>query len=458
MVRGARYGSQGFQYGNQGAQLAASEPQPPTPVRERGVGYGRPVGARYGTRAWGGSYGSGPASVDDILARTDGWALIAEREDGERYIASAAESPTHDIISLSLTYEVNNLSDWRVTVPPDPALYDFSFADVVIGFDGERLFHGQLLPVSGSSSGAIEIGGFGPLWYATHGNIEVTYAGMPVWQAVNDAWERIADLTDSRVRGYALRPPPGREVWLSEEGQDFSGTPLAVLKELHGIGGLAFTLDHTDPAAVGVSFAPGAERRTAEWRAADYTVELDPTGYHNRVTVIGAKASDAYQFDRWRGTARVTDAELTAVTNGEWIDYWAEKPELQSPAACEQRAESILNDLRSEFSITGDLTITPARATPGFVYRVEEFERAAPDPFVPVELPLQSVEHSFAQGDASTTLNFKTVEGVVGAIRDRIQPDAASTDISWQDLGFSNGGEIHVWGESVWGAGEWGGG
>lgn len=449
----------GFTYGGEnGAQLTGSH-EPVEPVKPRGFGYGGVVGGLYAPGAGdvGGTYGISSKSIDGLLADSDGWALILERADGERRAFSASEDPHNDLISLSITLEVNNLSDWRVELPPDPALYEWSFARAVIGYNGERIFHGIVLPASGDHGGSVELGGFGSLWHATHGSIDVSYSGIRAWQAINDCWQRTADVSDGEIRGYAIRPPPEHETYIpgGEDAIEVSGTPLSCLKELHSFAGMAFTLDHGDEAAVAISFTPGEQHRTLNWRAEDYSVDVDPTGYYNKVTVTGAKAPPAYPRERFRGAAKASDMEIREVTNGNIIEYPMTVPEAGSPGACEARAESKLAELRANYSVTGSVDILPARATPGFVYRVPEFDKAAPEVFAPVELPLQSVEHSFGVGEASTSLSFETPEGVVGAIREMQSRNSPTAML--QDSDYPNGTGIGAWGEGAWGAGVWGG-
>lgn len=455
MPGGCFGGPAGFTYGDEGAQLAGADTQPREPVEPSGFQYGgvNARGARLGptTRRFGGTYGESSLSVDGLLAQSDGWALVLERGDGKRRAFSAADDPAHDIISLSITLEANNLSDWQVAVPPDPSLYEWSFSEVVIGYNGERLFHGVLLPVESGYGDELTLSGFGRFWHATHGNIKAHYSSMPAWQAINKLWDRVGDVTGGEVRGFAIRPPADREVWLSAEGQTVDGSPLDAVKQLHDVASMTFTLDHAEEAAVATSFAAGTETRTAAWRSEDYSAGLDPTGYYNRVVVEGAKAPPAYPYERYRGSAEVSEAERIGIAHGAELEYWFTDPEIQTPGKCDVRAQAKLNELRSAYSLTGDLALTPTRAVPGYRYYIPEFQDAAPDIMTPVVLPLQTLEYSFGHAEAGTTLNFKDYDGVVGELR------GDDGTIAFQDAGFELPAEFDRWGDGVWGEGVWGG-
>lgn len=455
-INGASYSgtSTGYVYaggaadiGDRGAQYSGDFESTTIPVEPRGTGYSPRLGTLYSpteTGQWGGTYGLSSASTESLID-TPGFALVLERGDGRRR-AFSPEQPNQSIQSVSITTEVNTKSDWKVTVPPDTELYDWTFSRAVIGYRGERLFHGVLLPVESGYGESLTLGGFGPLWYATHGNLSVTYPddhpdyesgqNIPAWKAIDHAWELVAGKTDSRVRGTAIEPNGANKRVIPGSGETFEGAPLEVIQRLHSYAGMAFAIDHSQPEGVATSFTPGEEQRGGSWQVKDYSVDIDPTDYANRVVVHGAEAPAGYPYDRYRGVAEALPEEINTVANGRIIEHNIDAYDLTSETACEEQAKSKLEELRGNYQITGSVDTTPAHLTPGYTYRVESFDGAAPDVFSPVLLPLQSVEHTFGLDDAHSSLKFETPEGVERAIRDQYTPDGVSYDAIRRGIGF----------------------
>lgn len=458
-----------------------SQPAPPTPPARSVIGGFGPLNATTLGGTEPGIRGGGEQSVGQLLASVNGFALALEAGDGETALYAAADRPRKGMTVLDVTMEANALASWSAKLPADRDLFRWPFADVVVGHDGRRLFHGQLLPVKGSTSdNQVEVSGHGRLFELTAGGMAFSCANCRGWEALNEFWQLVADRTDGRVRGYANRPPAGQERRVGPEGIEAEGTPLSVAKELHGRFGYAFSMDHADRAGVVESFQPGTEAREAQWQHLDdgVNIEIDPTAYHNRVVIRGAEFPA--QARRYRGVAVAPDDEIEQLTNGKIIEH-KPKPddELTSDQACASVAQATLAELRGKYSVGGDVEATPVSAVPGYLYPVPEFAPAVPDAATPVYAGLQKVTHTLIGGQ-KTKLDFGTERGLVQAIRRANNPALAPESIQ-RRTGLGMGGDedstdaysgvyprpypgpeappasIEAWGDAYWGAGAWGG-
>jgi hypothetical protein len=373
---------------------------------------------------------TGRESIDSLL-QGSGFAAALERPDGKRLVLGDEDHPASGLKSLSIVTEVNNLSDFQITTPASPKAYDFRFADAVIAYNGDRLFHGEVWPAQGDSgSQEVALGGFGPLKRLTEGHVEfrpadavpdsMTGTAGPVAgdDAIDAFWQRVSNFTDGHVRGTVLAPPAGEIPHLPPE-KTYSGTYLGVLKDIHADAGLIFTLDHAETPPFCFSFVPSTQAADLEWQAKDYSPTVDPAGYANRIVVRGAQKPN--DDGRYRAVVMASEREIEAVAFGRVITHRPPPDDsLGSEAACREHAGVLLDNARSEFDVTGSVQTTPLRATAGYVYRVPEFEKAAPDIFGAVELPLQSVDYSYGPGEASVSLAFETADGVLAEIRERV--------------------------------------
>ena len=424
-----------------------SKPSPPTPPVQTRVGGFAPANPTTIGGTEPGIRGGRDKSVGELLASVDGFALVLEDGDGERALYAAADRPAKGMTSLDVTLEANALASWKATLPADRDLFRWPFADVVVGHDGRRLFHGQLLPVKGSTSDEqVQVSGHGRLFELTAGDIVFECANCEGWEALNEFWQQVADRTDGRVRGYASRPPAGEETRVGPDGIEASGTPLSVAKELHGRFGYAFAMDHADRAGVVHSFQPGTEAREAQWQALDdgVAMEIDPTAYHNKVVIRGATKpgigeAGSETTDRYRGEAIAPEREIRELTNGKIIEH-KPKPndELTSDDACTSVARTKLAELRGQYSVGGDVEATPVSAVPGYLYPVPEFAPAVPDAATPVYAGLRKVTHTLIGGQ-KTKLDFGTERGLVQAIRRANNPDLAPESIARRTPGLGMG-------------------
>lgn len=408
----------------------STPPEPPAPLSARAARFGSVTvdtattfaGTDPGT--WGG-VAAGPESVGELLA-VDGFALVLSRGD-ERTRYTASDAPRKGLTALEIATEADALASWSATLPADRDLFDWAFSEVTIGHDGTRLFHGQLLPVKTAQTGTrVDVSGHGRLWELTSGGMTFSCSNCAGWQAINQFWHQIAIRTDGRVRGFALNPPAGTERYIGDEPLEFEGTPMSVLKELHGQFGYLFVMDHSDRSGVVESFRPGTQTRPATWRPTDHSIEIDPTAYHNKVVIRGAERPDG---DRYRGEAIAPADEIERLTDGKIITYRpAPDDELTSFQACQSRAQSKLDELRGEWSVTGSIDAPPTPILPGYLYQVPEFSAAVPEAARPVRATARTVSHTLI-GGPKTTIDFGSDRGIVGAIRRAQNPDLAPVGI-----------------------------
>lgn len=421
-----------------------AEPAPPTPdLRTTVAGYGSPHATTLG-HPKPGIRGGGGQSVGELLASVDGYALVLERATGETALFASADRPRRGLTKLSTMLNVNALSSWKAEIPSTDELFRWAFSDVVIGHNGERLFHGVLLPSKyDSSSARVSVSGKGRLWELTDGGETFETSNTDGCRAINDYWRWIADYTDGRVRGYCDPPPAGTRREIGDGGYSASGTPLQIGADLHNEFGYAFAMDHADRAGVVHSFRPGTVKREAQWSEEDHTVELDPTSYHNHVVIRGAEKpgigeSGLESPNRYRAEARAPRAEIDELAGGKLITHKPEPDdELESDEACAALARSKLDELRGKYSVTGDVDSTPVRAVPGYLYHVPEFDAKVPKAARPIYAGLQKVQHTMI-GGVSTKLDFSEEGGLTQAINESRNPLAGG--IQRQQTGLIKSG------------------
>lgn len=414
-----------------GGRLASttgiSHPAPPPKPRSAVIsGFGGRNASTTGGRLPG-LLGGGQPSTAELLNSVEGFSLVLESNDGERTVYATDKSPRKGLTALSVTLAVNGQSHWKASLPADRELYDWSYSDVVVGHSGDRLFHGRLLPVGSPGSGnQVTVEGPGRLYRLTSGYMEVSVRNVVGWEAINQFWEQVAEKTDGKIRGYAVKPPTGTERPIGDEPFEASGTPMEVGQELHNQFGYCFVADPTDRAGVVESFRPGTQTREATWQSKDDSVniEVDPTGYHNKVIVRGAK--NPPQAQRYRGVATAPEWEIEALAGEVVLHEPPPDENLTSDQACLAKAQSLLEEGRGEWSIGGSFDATPVGVLPGYVYEVSEFAKAAPPGARPVQATLRKVTHTLI-GEPKTQLDFNAERGIVQSIRQaQGQPFAAN--------------------------------
>lgn len=429
-------------------------------IDERGFTYGGDGedGAAYGGRH-GALYGLGPPNADELLGMADGFALVVEpvppagQSPRNRFYTESGSEARADgtLDSISMTLEANTTSGARITLAATPDLYRLPLGDAVLGYAGERLFSGRVEPVEATSSGesaTIEL--LGPLSRLDTGGVSVSYSGITHREALRQFYaDEVAPRTDNRVRGVVETPRRDEQTAVipTDSPLEASGTPLAVLDELHGAAGLTYIVAHgTRGDARVMSFRPGSttpRNRTWEPNRDSITPKLDPAGYATDVVVLGAR--DPARAQRYRGTASVSDREARAITGGERITYQPEPDDsLTSDAACENRAATLLAERRASYNMTGSVDAPPAPVQPGRVYRVPSMDKAAPDALTPVSLPLQKAEYSFARGEATMSLSFESEQGIAGLLR-RADRNARATGAAWAAPGLDMADGTTAW-------------
>ncbi|EMA38478.1 hypothetical protein [Halococcus hamelinensis] len=412
-------------------------PAPPAPsVATRPAGFG-PLNATTLGQPQPGIRGGGGKSVGQLLASVDGYALVLERATGETALYAAEDSPSRALTKLSITLNVNARSSWKAEIPSNDELFRWNLADVVIGHNGNRLFHGQMLPSKySSSSGKVSVGGYGRLRELTFGGEEFTVESGDGCQAINEFWRFIAGLTDGRVRGYCDPPPAGTRREVGPDGFEASGTPMQIATELHNEFGYAFVMDHSDRAGVVHSFRPGTVARELDYWHKDHEVEIDPSKYRNRVVIRGAWNEARAEY--YRHEARAPQGEIDDLAAGKLITYRPEPDdELESNEACAVLARSKLDELRGKYSITGSVDAAPVRVVPGYLYPFEEFNAAAPPAARPVYTGVQQVKHTMIS-DAKTVIDCSEEGGLTQAINQSRNPLAGG--IQRQQTGLIEGG------------------
>jgi hypothetical protein len=413
----------------------------PTP----GVQTGPPDAA-----SWGGQL-DGPVtdSVDSLLD-VEGFALVLNAPQGKKRIVFSPDQPAYrDIKSVGWTTEVNKMASWQATVPLQPEVYQWNFANAIIGYDGERRFHGVMLSSDPSEirSGEVTLSGYGPLYWGGHDDITVRYSDTSAWMALEDVWLEVAKATDGRVRGEVVRPRHEHveDHIIPEAGIEWSGTPSEVLQQAHGYAGMAFSFDHSDPAAVATSFVPGEELRDVAWTPTSVKPAINTEGYHNQATVIGApKAAAAEPItngERYSATVTAPQNEVESVMGGRIHNRTERESDLESREACRARASTLLAEDRGEYTIGGSLDVTPGarQVVPGYTYRIEPFDKYAPAAFSPVWASLRQVQHSYGPGEASVTLSFDDESRLVEHIRQDLVPENAPRSIDRRDNQLNQG-------------------
>lgn len=418
---------------------AWTPPPPPSPRVTHAAGYGERLSTTHGARqpAVIGGPSAAPRSIDQLL-NVEGFAMVVETHDGERTrFASSVDGPG-GLTSLQVTSAVNKAATFQAALPAlGGALFEWARTEVVIGHDGERLFHGTLMPVDAESRTGVKVQGFGRLFELRAGDMEFSFANGDGCQAINEFGRQVAARTDGRIRWYCTPPPTGSRQMIGDEPFEASGTPLEIAQELHGEFDYSFVLDPADPSAVVASFRPGTQIRSASWQPiGDPKPKLDPTDYHNHVIVRGAEKPDGSHYE---GEARAPQQEVEQLTGGYLPPLVIHNDELESADACQSAAVSKLAEARGKYSITGSRDITPNQVVPGYIYEVPSFNSAVPPAARPVTAIPQSVTHTLLGDSVQTTLDFSEPSGVVAEIQRQRNPDLAPGGVQRQQPGLIGG-------------------
>lgn len=417
----------------------ASPAPPPEPLTDRAAGFGEPNASTYGGSLPGiiGGANAAPESVSQLLD-VEGFAMVVETHDGERARFASSVDGAGGLTSLQIESPVNKVATFQADLPAlGGELFRWAMTDVVIGHNGERLFHGELKPVKTQSRSGVRVQGFGRLHELTLGGMEFSIANADGCQAINEFGRQVAERTDGRIRWYCTPPPTGQRHTIGEEGFEASGSPMEIAQELHGEFDYCFVLDPTDPAAVVASFRPGTQIRSASWQPiGDPQPEIDPTGYADHVIVKGAEKDDG-SGERYEGEARAS-RQVVEQLSGDYGPPLEPKPndDLKSDDACQSRARALLAEAQGKYSVTGSRDITPTQVVPGYVYEVPSFNSAVPPAARPVTSIPQKVTHTLLGDSVKTSLDFSEPSGIVAEIQRQRNPDLAPGGVQRQQPGL----------------------
>ncbi|WP_126665228.1 hypothetical protein [Haloterrigena salifodinae] len=337
-----------------------------------------------------------PTDPGDVPSR---YSIHLERNPGETRTLT-------DIESVDVVREHTDSSDWQATVPEDPTLPEWRFADVEVRYQGNTLFTGTLQRVDPSVTDAETVlEGYGPGSAIRFGHVRVEEQNVNLYRVIERVWR-----DHTPFDALVLSP---------EEPQAFSkielsGTPKSILKELHDRAGMRFyfTMLPTDGPDV-ISFRPGRIVRPSGWTRIDIDPRWDVGDYRNAVVVEGAYSEELGR--RYRGEA-VAEDEIARV--GERLEESiGPEPDLESDEDCQQIADSTLEDRLAEDQQEGSVDILPRLLPPGV--RVDV-------PYYGEERDLERVSYQESLGEASGTLDIERPYSVAERTEE-VDADLSST-------------------------------
>ncbi|AUV81246.1 hypothetical protein C2R22_05875 [Salinigranum rubrum] len=294
---------------------------------------------------------------------------------------------TTALISIEATLEHSAVSTLTAEVPPFDGLSDFLLGDAVLEFRGERLFGGTIVILPGpttAETGTVDI--HGPARTLTRGAISVGPFGGDAYEAIASVW---GDYTPFDATVITPNSPTSLSDFSTE------GTPMEVLRELHDLAGMRFTVQHQQQGPRVESYVPSENTKPAPWTGLTWDSDLDATEYGNAVEVYGGtKSGGGRAFARAEDTAEIDDVGEEPIR----ID----DSSLTTDADCQARADAALADYLGNDELSGRVDATPAVVLPGYHYDIPEFEM---DGAVPT-LPVEQTTLTESQGDARTTVSI----------------------------------------------------
>lgn len=372
------------------------------------------------------------------------------------------ESLTLDsFTSMSVKRRHTALSDFQLTIPmpADGDLMDWLLADIRLLFGDSILFRGRLDTIDGDLFAPVAaLSGNGIGVELTRGEIVHEWRNTEYWEAIREVWRQDSDFSTTVLPPEDPNHPGHTEVPPSNE---YSGTPMEILQQLHEESGMRFSVLHAKPGKNAVSYVPGDVRRdhADRWEVLDGSRQASAAGYANRVTVTGAvkegatgttqpggegehvyaEAKNEVEIAQMRQRGVGNDGVVTYPIQAPGIgDALAEREEGVSRAEYYRRAhaealakaKSKLAELADKDTVGGSLDIWPAAVVPGFQYRINQFSGQEPRAYG--EGPygsgpyggaggdwasLESVSYSVSRGERSCSLDFSRVEGLAETIR-----------------------------------------
>jgi hypothetical protein len=400
---------------------------PPTPARpaqlgtvagDSGPGYGAQLGD------WGANEGYPPLPVRAQFA-DEGVSVVVESQTGEIRATETADRG-FGATETDIVLEANTVADYEVTVPYAPLYERWPFADVHIGFDGERIFRGQLeVPATDLDAGETTLSGPGPLGRMQRGDVAIVFEygdGPGEVRYLDEAIDQFLDRHAPEGIQYRVTTPADEsrvELPNAEDGdREVEGTPLKVFAELVGRAKMAWTVDHSRRDPFIEVFYPGVRsQRERAWRELSLERRLDLDGYANEVVVKGAKKGDG-SGERYSATAR-DESEIREITNGEPRTLPIQQPDYTTDAQCRERAEADLEQVVGERTLSASAQTTSALVSvlPGYYYRLTELEGEGVTDEGAAFFPLTQTSYVESAGEATTELSFADSDDVRDALR-----------------------------------------
>lgn len=394
-------------------------------------------------------------NLDDIamLGETPlgtGW-MGAPKSTGYRLSISTAGGGRlgiDDVISLSVERRHTAISNWSATVPTQPDLDDHTLSRVRLAWGDTILFTGRLEELSGEiGAPVVSISGRGIGADLTRGKINPDLEHVRRWDAIGEVWSQYSDFSATVARPDSYDHPANGRI-SSGDNNDYSGTPMDVLKQLHEDAAMRFTIMHARPGRAVESYPRGTRHRRHDWAVFGGERDVSVMGYANRVDVTGALKPDG-SGERFHAVAEdeqeIKTMRKRDIGNDGRVTYPIDDPSIkddrdlgEDPDAqtghqnALEVAKSKLADLVDKDSVGGTIDISPTVAAPGYVYYIPQF---GGEPRAYGEgkygegtygseagdyVPLNKVSYSISYGEevGTCTLDFSRQGGLAATLED----------------------------------------
>ena len=318
-----------------------------------------------------------PTEPQDNIARLeDGFAATLERPDGEiRHLYHRVEwSDAEDkstIMSFDVTSEHTARSDWKLEVPGDRSLNRWTRANITITNSGRIIFVGDVTRHKYDEDSATStLEGTDSSAELTSGDRRISYQNSEGYRVLRNAISTLAPEWD----WYVMRPPDPRPV----DSIEATGSPFDILQELHEQLGFQFTISHRARRRA-TSFKRNRIVRQQSWRRTQSTEHRDTDNYFNAAVVRGKRKPgilDRYEgsYIDWGEVQRL--AEYEGIPEADAIEWYSGgvDPDLESRKECELKAERLVDDLKDNDELSGDIDIPAQLVDPGYSYAVNQFD------------------------------------------------------------------------------------
>ena len=318
-----------------------------------------------------------PSEPGDNIARLDdGFAATLERPDGEiRHLYHNVEwSGAEDestIKSFDVTSEHTARSDWKLEVPGDRSLNRWTRAEITVTNAGRIVFVGDVTRHKYNEDSSVSIlEGTDSSGNLTSGDRRISYANSEGYRVLRNAISELAPNWD----WYVMRPPDPRPV----DNIEATGSPFDILQELHEQLGFQFAISHRSRRRA-TSFKRNRIVRQQSWKRTQSTEHRDTDNYYNAAVVRGKRKPgilDRYEgsYIDWGEVERLADYENIPQADAiEWYSGGVD-PDLESAKECELKAERLVDDLKDNDELSGDIDIPAQLVDPGYSYAVNQFD------------------------------------------------------------------------------------